>query len=136
MHGDEGVFRRWMRFELDTLHAGLVTQRRLLADLLKEPRPSAPARNGQHAFEPRELARLAEALPTELRFGLKLPVHVYVDSEVGDALYVMDRAAAEALRALGYAASEPDKQGRSWFGRALGLQMLRDWPTAVQLVYL
>lgn len=136
MHGDEGAFRNWMRFELDTLHSGLVTQRRLLADLLREPTPTAPARGGAHHFEPRELARLAERVPSELRFTLKLPLHVYVDSEVGDALYVLDRAAGEALATLGYTLGQPDKQGRQWFGRALGLAMLRDWPTCVQFVYL
>lgn len=136
VHGDEGAFRHWMRFELDTLHSGLVTQRRALADLLREDQPAAPSRAGAHRFDRRELERLAGLLPTELRFTLRLPVQVYVDSEVGDAVYVLDRAVAEALPALGIEAGAPDRQGRVWFGRALGLALVRDWPTCAQFVYL
>ena len=136
VHGDEGAFGKWMRFELETIHSGLVTQRRALADLLREPAPTAPARNGAHAFDLRELGRLAATLPTELRFQVRLPMQVYVDSEVADSLYVLDRHGAEALGALGYVLGAPDAQGRRWFGRAVGLAMLRDWPTSVQFVYL
>lgn len=136
VHGDEGAFHRWMRFELDAIHSGLVAQRRPLADLLREAAPTAQARGGEHRFDRRELERLAAALPTELRYALRLPVHVYVDSESGDAVYVQDRAAAEALALLGHAVGRPDAQGRAWFGRALGLALLRDWPTCAQFVYL
>lgn len=136
VHGDEGAFRHWMRFELDTIHSGLVTQRRALADLLREPRPTAPSRGGAHPFDPKELQRLAGRVPTELRFTLRLPLQVYVDSEVGDAVYVLDPAVAEALPALGIQGSAPDRQGRVWFGRALGLVLVRDWPTCAQFVYL
>lgn len=136
VHGDEGVFRRWMRFELDTLHSGLVTQRRPLADLLREARPSAPARGGAHAFEPAELQRLAAKLPTELHFSVRLPFQLYVDTELEDSLVVQDRAAAEALAVLGFVHVEPDTQGRVWLARAVGLQLLRDWPTCAQFVYL
>jgi uncharacterized protein (UPF0216 family) len=136
VHGDEGAFRKWMSSELSTLHSGLVTQRRALADLLREAQPVAPARDGAHAFDTGELQRLAARLPTELRFTLRLPVAVYTDSDVGDSLYVLDRAAGEALGALGYTLAAPDLQGRQWFGRPVGLAMLHDWPTCVQLVYL
>lgn len=136
VHGDEGAFRRWMRFESDTLHSGLVTQRRPLADLLREAAPKAQARGGEHLFDPRELARLAAKVPLELRYALRLPMHLYADSEVGDAVYVQDAAAAEALALLGIPLGTPDAQGRAWFGRALGLEVLRDWPTCAQLVYL
>lgn len=136
MRGDEGTFRRWVAFELGTLHAGLVSQRRLLADLLQEAQPSAPARGGTHAFEPRELRALAERLPTELRYALRLPIHLYTDGEVADALYAQDPASAEALALLGYAAARPDARGRVWVARSLASQAVRDWPTSVQFVYL
>jgi len=136
MHGDEGAFQKWMRFELDTLHAGLVSQRRTLADLLREAQPSAPARDGTHAFEPAELRRLAQALPTELRYTLRLPIPLYFDSALGDACYVLDRAAAEALAPMRVTQVRPDAQGKVWFSRAVALQAMRDWPTCVQMVYL
>lgn len=136
MHGDEGALRRYLRFELDTLHAGLVTQRRPLLDLRKEPRPSAPARNGTHAFDPRELERLAQALPTELQLALRLPIHLYVDTDAGDAVYVQDAPAAEALASVGFELGSPDPQGRRWCSRARALQVVRDWPTCTQFVYL
>jgi uncharacterized protein (UPF0216 family) len=136
MHGDEGAFRRWMRFESDSVHAGLVTQRRALADLLREPSPSAPARGGTHAFDAAELRRLAERLPTELRFALRLPMQLTVDSEVGDAVAVQDAATAEALGLLGCALGPPDARGRAWLARSLALQVLRDWPTSAQFVVL
>ena len=136
MHGDEGAFRKWMSFELNTLHAGLVTQRRPLADLLKEEKPTAVARGGVHEFDRAELARLAAVVPTELRYTLRLPVHVYVDTDVPDALNVQDRPAAEALGLMGYVTSSADRHGKAWFARSIGLQLLRDWPTCVQFVYL
>jgi uncharacterized protein (UPF0216 family) len=134
--GDEGAFRKWLSWELDTLHAGLVTQRRLLADLLREEHPSAPARGGTHAFDRRELERLAARLPTEARYALRLPMHLYVSTEVADAVNVQDPAAADALRTLGVTLGRPDERGRAWIGRATGLQVLRDWPTCAQMVYL
>jgi uncharacterized protein (UPF0216 family) len=76
VRGDEGDLRRYLRFELDTLHAGLVTQRKAFTALRKEPHPSAPARNGIHPFDPRELERLAQALPTEVQLALRLPIHL------------------------------------------------------------
>jgi uncharacterized protein (UPF0216 family) len=133
--GDEPAFQRFLRMELDTLHAGLVTQRRLLADLLREAEPKALARGGEHRFERRELDALAARLPAELRYTLRLPVHVYMDADIGDATYVLDPPSAEALRALGYVLGQPDARGRCWFGRAVALAALRDWPTCVQLVY-
>jgi uncharacterized protein (UPF0216 family) len=136
VRGDEGAFTRWMRFELDTLHAGLVSQRRPLADLLREAKPTAPARGGAHEFDVKELARLAAKLPTEARFALRLPMHLYVDSEVHDALYVMDPAVAEALEAVGVHLGQKDARERRWLARALALEVLRDWPTTVQFVYL
>lgn len=135
MFGDERAFQRFLRMELDTIHAGLVTQRRLLADLLREAEPKAQARDGEHRFAPAELQRLAERVPTELRYGLRLPIHLYADTEVPDAVYVMDPPSAEALRLLGYAPGQPDARGRCWFARAIGLGALRDWPTCVQLVH-
>jgi len=134
--GDERAFQRYLRMEMDTIHAGLVTQRRLLADLLRETQPKAAARSGEHAFAPAELQAVAAKVPPELRYALRLPMHVYVDSEVGEAVYVTEPATADALRALGFALGKPDERGRSWFGRAIALGALRDWPTCVQLVYL
>lgn len=135
MLGDEGTFRRWMRFELDTLHAGLVSQRRPLVDLLKEAEPGAPARGGLHRFDPAELRRLAERLPSELRFALRLPIQLYADTEVPDAMQVRDHAAAEALGHVGYGTMGAEG-GKAWLARALALQAVRDWPTCVQFVYL
>ncbi|MCA1812397.1 MAG: DUF61 family protein [Halobacteriales archaeon] len=136
MFGDERAFQRYLRMELGTIHAGLVSQRRLLADLLREAEPKAQAKEGEHRFEPRELQAMAARLAAEMRYALRLPMHVYVDTESGDAVYVMDPPSIEALRALGYALGRPDERGRAWFGRARGLAMVRDWPTCVQLVYL
>jgi uncharacterized protein (UPF0216 family) len=136
VHGEEGAFRRWMRFELDTLHAGLVTQRRSLAELLKEASPSAPARGGGHAFDPAELRRLDARLDLEQRYRLRLPMHLYASGEVEDALYTLDAAVAETMVRLGYARGKPDAQGKVWVARALALAALRDWPTCVQFVYL
>lgn len=136
MRGDEGAFRRWVGFELDALNRGTVTKRRALADLLKDPRPQAPARGGAHAFDPVEVQRLAAALPTELRFALRVPIQVCLDSEVSDACYVQDAAAAEALVLLGIALGRPDARGRRWFSRAMALRAVRDWPTCVQVVHL
>jgi uncharacterized protein (UPF0216 family) len=106
-----------------------------LAELLREAEPSTPARGGSHAFDPRELRRLAEALPTELRVTLRLPMHVYGDTEVPDAMYVMDRVAADALAHLGYI-TVTNRGDKVWLARALALQAVRDWPTCVQFVYL
>jgi uncharacterized protein (UPF0216 family) len=136
VHGDEGAFQRWMRFELDTLHAGLVSQRRLLADLLGEAQPTAPARNGAHAFDPGQLQRFAAKLPTELRYALRMPIPIYIDSTIEDAVYLQDKAAVEALAAHGYVHARADAQGKAWMGRSMALQVLRDWPTLVQFVYL
>lgn len=133
---DEGALRKWMGFELGRLHSSLVTQPALLAQLLSQPQPQAPTREGgTHPFDAAVLRRLAAVLPRDLPGRLRLPVTVVEPSENPGDCYVQDAAGVLAVRAL-----KPDapsvREGKLWMGLPLWRRLAGEWPGCFQFLML
>ena len=133
---DEGALRKWMGFELGRLHSSLVTQPVLLAQLLAQPRPQAPTREGgTHSFDPAVLKRMAASLPRDLPGRLRLPVTVVEPSENAGDGYVQDAAGVLAVQAL-----KPDvpsvREGKLWMGLPLWRRLAGEWPGSFQFLML
>ena len=132
-----GALDRWIGLELGRLNAGLVVDRRSLADLLVEARPACRSREGdEHPFDPAALRRLAAALTHEETQRLRLPITVFVTGDLADAGYVADELAAKALRAAeGFGPAFPYRDGRMYLPHSLAVDLVRHSGGTLQLAF-
>lgn len=132
-----GGIDRWVSFELGRLNAGLVVEKKSLARLLGEPRPSCRTREGQeHTFDRCVLDRLAAALTGQDAEALRLPMTLLVAADVQDSAYLTDPLAAKALRSLeSFGAAFPYRDGRMYLPNSLAIDIVRRFGGAVQLAF-
>lgn len=130
---DERVVERWMSLEIGKVHETLVRAPRPLLDCLLEERPTAATRAGEHVFDVAALRRLAEALSPLTRARVKVPLVVFLDSDMHGECYVADAAAVRAVRELGAAKAEP-KGDKVWMSESLARDLALRFPTCVQFV--
>ncbi len=134
--GDDSVLMRWMRTEMNKLNDGIVSERKSLAQLLLEEKPTARTKGGNdHLFDVATLRNLNEKLPKKLHDKLKLPILFFFDNKVTDSCYLNDASALEALQILGdISRLRTMQQGRSWVGRSIAYSIMKKYPTVVQMV--
>lgn len=133
---DDSVLIRWMRTEISKMNEGVVFERKSLAQLLREEKPSAKTKAGKdHLFEITTLKNLGEKLPEKLHDKLKLPILFFFDNQVPDSCYLNDAYALEALQNLKEISRlRTMQQGRLWIGRSIAYLIMKKYPTAVQIV--
>lgn len=132
---DDRAIERWMSLEIGKVHEGLVRAPRPLVELLFEERPVAATRAGEHAFDKDALRALADALSPLTRARLKVPIVVFLDSDVPGEGYVADAAAIRAVLETGAAKTTP-QDGKVWMSESLARDLARRFPTCVQFVML
>jgi len=134
---EESVLTRWMGMEIARINDSIVADRKSLADLLAAEEPVSVTRGGgEYRFSRETLATLAERLPEEIRNILRLPILFFFDVDVRDSVYLADRPAVEALRALGdLGVGRRATGGRLWVSRAIAYDIARKYPTAVQFAF-
>jgi uncharacterized protein (UPF0216 family) len=72
---DESVLTRWMQLELGRMNDGIVSERKPLAQLVREDRPVSVTKAGkEYRFDREMIALLAQHLPADLHARLKLPI--------------------------------------------------------------
>lgn len=132
---DDPVFLRWMQLELGKMNAGLVAEKKTLASLLLEEKPSAATKSGElYLFDKKVLAALREALPEELHRKLRLPIQFRFDADAGASGYLTDPHAAEALVLLGEISHLREfTDNRLWVSRPIIYAIMRKYPTAIQV---
>ncbi len=132
-----GALDRWMSLELGRLNAGLVVERKTVAALLAEARPSCRTREGgEHGFETAALRRLAGVLTREEAEALRLPMTVFVSGDFEDTAYVVEELAAKALRATeGFGRAFPFRGGRMHLPHSLAVDLVRRSGGTVQLAF-
>lgn len=133
---DEFVLSRWMSMEIVKINEGLVRDRKSLAALLPEQKPSAITRKGEsYLFDISVIALLGQRLPVELHRRLRLPILFFMSPDVPDSCWCMDSAAFDTLVLLGEISNMRLRQDEKfWVSRAIVYAILRRYPTAVQLV--
>ena len=134
--GDDSVLMRWMRTEMNKMNDGIVSERKSLAQLLLEEKPTARTKGGKdHFFDTTTLRNLSEKLPKNLHDKLKLPILFFFDNHVPDSCYLNDAHALQTLQTLGEISRLLTmQQGRSWVGRSIAYSIMKRYPTVVQIV--
>jgi len=134
--GDDPVLMRWMRTEINKLNDGIVSERKSLAQLLLEEKPTARTKGGNyHFFDTATLRNLSEKLPKNLHDKLKLPILFFFDNQVPDSCYLNDVYSLQALQTLEEISRlRTMQQGRSWVGRSIAYSIMKKYPTVVQIV--
>ncbi len=132
-----GGVDRWIAFELGRLNAGLVAEKKSLAALRAEPRPSCRTREGDdHYFDPAALDRLARVLTAEGQAALRLPVTLLAAGDLEDSAYLTDELAAKALRDLeGFGPAFPYRDGRMYLPHSLAVDLVRRSGGTLQLAF-
>lgn len=132
-----GALDRWIALEIGRINAGLVVERKSLAALLMEPTPGCRSREGdEHPFDPAALRRLARALSREETEMLRLPITVFVTSDLEDEAYVAEELSAKALHAAeGYGPAFPFRNGRMYLPHSLAVDLVRHSGGTVQLAF-
>ena len=131
-----GGFDRWIAFELGRLNAGLVTEKKSLAALLRDPEPAARTREGDlHTFEPAALARFASVLSREEADALRLPLTLTVRGDSDEAL-LTDEIGAKALRTLErFDHAFRFRDGRMALPHSLAVDLTRRYGGVLQLAF-
>ncbi len=138
MQRDSGVLKKWFEHEMRTVHKGLVTRRRSLESLLKMGNPHCLSREGQrHVFDKEVLNKLADCLPEDKHFQLKLPMTLNFSLKVENECYISDEVAAQAIRKIeGYDKAYRYRDGRMWLPYSIGMEFVRKYRGAIQQVFL
>ncbi len=132
-----GGVDRWISFELGRLNAGLVVEKKSLAALLLETRPSCPTRDGtDHVFERPALERLAAALEPSEQAALRLPITLFAGGDQEDSVYLTEEVAAKALRAReGFGPAFPYREGRMYLPQSLAVDLVSRSGGTVQIAF-
>ena len=132
-----GGIDRWISFELGRLNAGLVVEKKSLAELLAEPRPACRTREGdEHPFERPALDRLARVLTEPEQAALRLPITLFVAGALEDSAYLAEELAAKALRTLeDFGPAFPFREGRMYLPHSLAVDLVRRSGGTLQLAF-
>ena len=138
MWGDPGFLNRWMEREGQTMNAGLVTEKKSLAALLREGSPSCRTRDGDEwPIDRAALERLSGAAGPGEADALRLPIALHFASDLEDACYLTDEVAAAVLRrAEGFGPAFPYREGRMYLPLSLGVYLVSRYRGAIQQVFL
>ena len=133
---DESVLSRWISLEVSRLNDGLVIDRKPVALLLSLERPSSVTKKGdEYLFDPKVVATIAKALSDDLRRRLRLPILFYLSSDTPYSCSCQDAAALSALQLLGEISPlRTMQEDRFWVSRPIVYEILKKYPTAVQIV--
>ncbi len=123
----------WLRWESDTLNAGVVARTRSLRDLLEGRADLRTKRGDAYPIDAGVLERLAAACSPEERDRLRLPVTIRFGAEVADSAYMTDALAAEILRRIeAWGETYLFRDGRAWLPRSLAVDLILRYGGALQ----
>ncbi len=132
-----GAIDRWISLELGRINAGLVVERKSLAKLRAEERPSCTTREGgTHSFDRAALDRLASVLTAAEAESLRLPITMFATGDLEDHVYLSEELAARALRTLEkFGAAFPFRDGRMHLPHSLAVDLVHRSGGTVQLAF-
>lgn len=126
----------WMRWEFDTLNAGVVTRPKSLRALRTDPTVETKDGDLLH-LDPQTLVRIEAACTPAEQERLRLPITVHFTADVGDSAYVIDELAADVLHRLeGWGAAYPYRDGRMWIPHSLAVDLLLRYGAVLQRLML
>lgn len=133
---DERVLRKWISLEINKMNGGVVNARVPIMDLLGMERPVAVTRGGKdHRFDREVIKRIYSALSPDLCRNIRLPIVFYYSMDVSDSCMLSDPHAFIAFQEMGKFSRERKMEGGSvWVGRAIVFELVRTYPTAIQIM--
>jgi uncharacterized protein (UPF0216 family) len=133
---DESVLARWIGIEIAKMNEGLVHERKPLAALLTEERPSSVTKNGEpYHFDKTVILSLGRSLTEDLHRQLKLPILFFLSPDIPGSCSCPDAYALLALQLLGEVSELRTMQGDRFFvSRPIAYALMKKYPTAVQIV--
>lgn len=132
---DDSALTRWVRGEIGKINRGIVADRKTLATLLKEEKPSSNTKAVEdYDFDKAIIEMLGDKLPWEVRERLKLPILFFTDIKVEDSCFLNDKTALKALQILGDLGEMREfHDGKTWVGKSIAYSILKKYPTVVQI---
>jgi uncharacterized protein (UPF0216 family) len=126
----------WMRWEFNTLNAGLVTRPKSVRALRDDPR--LETKDGTVLeVDPGVLERFAAVCTPAEQDRLRLPITLHFSADVPDSAYVIDELAAEVLHRIeGWGAAYRFRDGRMWLPLSLAVDLLLRYGGTLQRVML
>ena len=133
---EEPVLMRWMNLEISKINRGVVTERKAMIDLVEMERPQIATKGGgTYRFKKDILVMLRTRLPQRLLRRLRLPVLCYFDSSVGDSCFITDDQGVEMLKELKEISFMREMtDGRLWIGKTIIFDIMRKYPSVIQIV--
>jgi uncharacterized protein (UPF0216 family) len=125
-----------MNLEISKINRGIVAERKSLLDLACMDRPVVVTKGGEeYLFNKETLGSLTAKLPNTISRRLRLPVLCYFDSSVGNSCFITDLQAVEGLKHLGEISSMREMtDGRLWIGKPILFDIMRKYPSFIQIV--
>jgi uncharacterized protein (UPF0216 family) len=132
---NESAMKKWLRFEMSKINSGIVLKKKTLADLVSEDLPKTQTKDQSvYYFNLAALTRLENELPSSLH-SLLLPISFYVSLDISGNVYLADKPSLSTLKHLGEVPEKAELvDGKYWIGKSLVSDMIRRWPTVIQLV--
>jgi uncharacterized protein (UPF0216 family) len=132
---NESAMQKWLKFEMSKINSGIVLKKRTLAELVREDQPKTQTKdNCDYFFNSAILKRLEGELPSDMH-SLKLPISFYISLDISGQVYLADKPSFLALKQLGEIPENAELvNGEYWMGKSLLSDIMRRWPTLIQLV--
>ena len=132
----EDAFDRLISKEIALLNRGLAA-RKTLKDLLSEKDPATVTKDkGDHAFDRDALRKAAELVSEHWLEDIRLPIYMYVDSEIPGECYIPKEASANLIRKMPGLSGYRFIKGKMWIPRAIAAKIRREYPTLFQYYFL
>jgi uncharacterized protein (UPF0216 family) len=132
---NESSMKKWLKFEMGKITSGLVIKKKPLCDLVKSQSTKVKTKDGSvYYFNSNAITELNEKLPEHLH-SILLPISVYASSEVRGMVAIADTTSFLALKHLGEIPNNSRlNEGKYWMGKALANDIMKRYPTMLQII--
>lgn len=132
---NESAMKKWLKFEMGKISSGLVIKKKPLSDLVKSQSPKVKTKDGSlYYFNSTAICELNMKLPKELR-SILLPISLYSSYDVRGMVAIADTPSFLVLKHLGEIPDDARlKEGKYWMGKTLANDIIRRYPTILQII--
>jgi uncharacterized protein (UPF0216 family) len=136
LFNNESAMERWLKFEYGNINKNLVTNQKILAELLKMDDPVALTKDDEtYQFDSDALMNFSREVPKIYHKRLKLPIIFYKDMRVKDSCFMVDELAVKVLKHTNNLDSMYRFQdGRLWVSKPIAHDIAKEYPTLIQFI--
>jgi uncharacterized protein (UPF0216 family) len=132
---NESAMKKWLKFEMGRINSGLVFKKKPLSDLVKSKTPEAKTKDGSvYYFNSDAISELKLKLPDHLH-SLLLPITLYSQYDVKGMVAIADSPSFLVLKHLGEIPENAKLiEGKYWMGKTLANDIMKRYPTILQII--